>query len=375
MYSGVPEAEKPAYDPKIWTNQTDAIELVLATARLIARRKPADRRVIIFRGRRGAGKTWLLHRLEELLKTPEFGKLDIHFLDLETPYDLNDLQQLLDSPRPQVLLLDNVNQASDQDLDILEDRALAPLASRPDTLIVMAEGGPAHFWASPLFREQSAEPDLEAFGRCDIEDQVRKIEAQNPGLLGNRSIDVDLVESYGGGFPWSTYILTLYLPDRKQALERCVAALLGGVDDDLWPPLMALCVLKGFDEALMAEFLPHYPPLGGTEWDMEACRDLRQRLLKTNLVGWHPKMRSYAIDEPVRLALEACLSQNAPGRWTDLHCAAYRLYGDWADKYPQVRGWWQALQTHHRTCLVLANFDPADCPQQLALNEEETDGD
>lgn len=375
MYSGVPEADKPTYDPNIWTNQIAAIELVLDKARLIAKHKPADRRVVIFRGRRGAGKTWLLRRLEEYLTTAEFSALDVRLLDLETSYDLTPLEQMLSQPRPQVLLIDNVNRASEMDLDILEDRLLAPLATRPDTLIVMAEAGPPHFWTSPLFREQSDEPDLKTFARQYIEEQLQKLRERDPEKFVDRPIDVDLVERYGGGFPWSTYILALYLPNRQDALERCVNALLGGVDAELRPHFMALCILKAFNEIYMEQFLPHYAPLANEIWNTVTCRELRRRLLDTNLVRWHSGMSGYVIDESVRLALEACLSESTPDEWQKLHCAAYHLYTDWADRFPHVSNWWQDLRAYHHACLARAKFDPADCPERLGLKEEETDGD
>jgi hypothetical protein len=342
------ESERLDYDPDKFVDREEALELVLDKARRIADGSPVGRRVTIFHGQRGSGKTWLLEemqcRLRELFKEHPFQALSA---DLTPDFDVNNLKSSVPGDRPLILLVDDVNEAEGPVLDELEQDVLAPLAQQGNVLIVLAERGRP-------FREKADEFDLLPFDRPAIEEQIQK---QAPNAAGH----LNAVETYGGGFPWSTYILARHLPAKLAALEQCATALLGD-EKDVAPYLTALCVLKAFDETRMEQFLPIYPDLPRKRWGYAACRQVREGLVKTTLVRYNADARAYVIDEPLRLVLEACLYERDFELWKKLHCAAYRLYAGWAKDYEQSRDWWTGEKQYHERCLQQAGVNPAQCP-------------
>ena len=270
--------------------------------------------------------------------------------------------------RPLVLLLDNVNEAGESYLDRLLEQVLAPRVQENDVLIVLAERGPPHFWPALEFRQKSDEIDLEPFEPPDIEKQVRKQAPATRAQLAE-------VESLGGGYPWSTYTLAWYLPDRLPALEQCAALFLEDMNGDLRPYFEALSVLRAFDETRIGPILRAYSPeFADRTWGYAACRTVRADLLATTLARWDGDARGYVLDEPLRLVLEAALRERERELWVRLHCTAYRLYQDWAESYPQSRAWWEQEARYHASCLAGAGLSPADCPEG-ERQEEGEDGD
>jgi hypothetical protein len=77
------------------------------------------------------------------------------------------------------------------------------------------------------------------------------------------------------------------------------------------------------------------------------------------------------LDEPLRIVLEALLREENPRQWRRLHCVAYRMYDDWADKYEQSRDWWNDEAQYHADKLKAADHNPKDCPEKEREEEEE----
>jgi hypothetical protein len=78
-------------------------------------------------------------------------------------------------------------------------------------------------------------------------------------------------------------------------------------------------------------------------------RELRDRLLETNLVRWQDKR--YVLDEAVRTVLEQYLKLQRPDVWRRLHECAADLYATWAQKYPGSRGYFDQRAVYHRSIL------------------------
>ena len=114
----------------------------------------------------------------------------------------------------------------------------------------------------------------------------------------------------------------------------------------------ALCVLKnGFRENempyLLAELRNTKPE--GSEYSISAMRELRDRLMETNLVRWQDKR--YVLDEAVRTVFEQHLKLQRPDVWRRLHACAADLYATWAQKYPGSRGYFEPRTAYHRSVL------------------------
>jgi hypothetical protein len=298
-----------------------------------------------------------------------------------------DVKQKLESEPHLVicLILDSVFETNWSFLDQLERYLLAAFAALPRVLIVMTGRGRPYLWKSPYLRTERDEQSLTPFSVEQVVKQIRRSLSNAPDLspavaglsdealtrLAQRVIDL------GGGYPLTNELLASAFVrqalDRmagdeslEQALDRetidarvleDVANLLlevvpGDRRHRLREAFDALCVLKdGFRENempyLLAELRNTKPE--GSAYSISAMRELRDRLLETNLVRWQDKR--YVLDEAVRTVLEQRLKLQRKDVWRRLHECAADLYATWAQKYPGSRGYFDQRAVYHRSIL------------------------
>ncbi len=358
--------DKLPFDPAKFVDREEPLGLVLEKAGRIADGFSVERRVVIFHGERGAGKTWLLQGLEHRLHRGFSSSFVPHRVTLKEGIEVEAFESEIPRQRPLILLLDDVNEMSESLLKRLQDRVLAPLVQEDDVLIVLTERGRPHYWTAPEFREKADEFDLEPFEPDDTETQI---EIQVP----RAATKAPIVAARTGGYPWANYVLARYLPDEESGLERCVELFLQDVDEALWPYFRVLSILQAFDETRMRCILPVYPLFASETWNYRACRDKRKALVDTTLAEWQEGKRGYVLDDPLRLVLEALLLRRNLCQWQVLHCAAYRLYKRWSETYEQSRGWWIQEAKYHADKLKGIDYNPEDCPRGEDQEEEEND--
>ena len=298
-----------------------------------------------------------------------------------------DVKQKLESEPNLVicLILDSVFETNWSFLDHLERYLLAAFAALPRVLIVMTGRGRPYLWKSPYLRTERDEQSLTPFSVEQVVKQIRRSLSNAPNLspavaglsdealtrLAQRVIDL------GGGYPLTNELLASAFVrqalDRmagdeslEQALDRetidasvledVANRLLEVVPEDrrhrLREAFDALCVLKdGFCENempyLLAELRNTKPE--GSAYSISAMRELRDRLLETNLVRWQDKR--YVLDEAVRTVLEQRLKLQRKDVWRRLHECAADLYATWAQKYPGSRGYFDQRAVYHRSIL------------------------
>lgn len=354
--------DKLPYNSNKFVDQEKALDIVLEKARCIAEGLSVERRVVIFHGQRGAGKTWLLRELKHRLRK----YVVPYLLVLGGEVKVDAIRSKIPDKRPLVLLLDEVNTPDGTFLDELLERVLAPLVQESDVLIVLAERGQPHYWPAPEFREKSDEFDLKPF---TPEDTKRQIKLQ----ISKAEEESDIVVSRTGGYPWANYILASHLPDEKGGLERCAELFLQDVKKELWPYFKTLSILQAFDETRMELILPVYPPFADQTWDYAACRDMREALVNTTLAEWREEARGYVLDEPLRIVLETLLQKQDSDLWRHLHLAAYRMYDDWTEKYEQSSDWWNDEAQYHADKLKATGHSPKDWSEKEREEEEEND--
>ena len=331
--------QKLDYSHEKFVDREEALELVLDKARRIAQGEREERRVILFHGQRGSGKTWLLHEIEAL--KPEGVSCCRHRLPAGISIETI-RQEAASQPRPLIVLLD-VDGAQGPELDELASRVLAPLVREEKILIVLAERGRGHYWLIPEFRDKSEEYDLEPFKREDMEEQVAR-------QVPKTAASLDHIEALGGGYPWSTYVLAMHLPDSVVALDLCIEMFLTRANKHLREPFTALSVLRAFDEERMVPLLRAFSKkFRDQEWTYRKCQDMLQGLLETTLANWNSERRGYVIDEPLRRALEARLLVQDPELWRKLHDEARALYGQWVQvqDHPYASEWWMQEMAYH----------------------------
>jgi hypothetical protein len=298
-----------------------------------------------------------------------------------------DVKQKLESEPNLVicLILDSVFETNWSFLDHLERYLLAAFAALPRVLIVMTGRGRPYLWKSPYLRTEREDQSLTPFSVEQVAEQIRRSLSSAPdrppavaGLsdealtrLARRIIDL------GGGYPLTNELLAGAFvrqaldsmpgdENLEQALDRetidagvleeVVCRLLEVVLEDrrgrLREAFDALCVLKdGFRENEMPYLLAALRNIKpeGSAYSMSAMRELRDRLIETNLVRWQDKR--YVLDEAVRIVLERHLKLQRHNVWRRLHEHAADLYETWAQKYPGSRGYFEPRANYHRSVL------------------------
>ena len=168
--------------------------------------------------------------------------------------------------------------------------------------------------------------------------------------------EIEQIWSRGGGYPFNNHILASHEPDEfPHALWECAQMHLDEVDGDSHDHFWALCVLTEFDEHRM-------PPLLATWWnetnipDLPGCRKIRVEMVATRLARWDSVRGAYVMDEALRKVLEEALRSNQEPRWRALHRAAYELYRDWAENYPNSP--WEVLRDYHQKSLPSETRNP-----------------
>jgi len=283
------------------------------------------------------------------------------------------------------LILDSVFETNWSFLDHLERYLLAAFAALPRVLIVMTGRGRPYLWKSPYLRTEREDQSLTPFSVEQVAEQIRRSLSSAPHLspavagLSNEALTrlARRIIDLGGGYPLTNELLAGAFvrqaldsmpgdENLEQALDRetidagvleeVVCRLLEVVLEDrrgrLREAFDALCVLKdGFRENempyLLAELRNTKPE--GSAYSISAMRELRDRLLETNLVRWQDKR--YVLDEAVRTVLEQYLKLQRPDVWRRLHACAADLYATWAQKYPGSRGYFDQRAVYHRSIL------------------------
>jgi hypothetical protein len=283
------------------------------------------------------------------------------------------------------LILDSVFETNWSFLDHLERYLLAAFAALPRVLIVMTGRGRPYLWKSPYLRTEREDQSLTPFSVEQVAEQIRRSLSSAPHLspavagLSNEALTrlARRIIDLGGGYPLTNELLAGAFvrqaldsmpgdENLEQALDRetidagvleeVVCRLLEVVLEDrrgrLREAFDALCVLKdGFRENEMPYLLAALRNIKpeGSAYSMSAMRELRDRLIETNLVRWQDKR--YVLDEAVRIVLERHLKLQRHNVWRRLHEHAADLYATWAQKYPGSRGYFEPRANYHRSVL------------------------
>lgn len=383
------QLERLPYDHEKFVDRADEVRLVVDKAQRSAASLHEERRVVIFHGARGSGKSWLLREIEYWLNETLPDDL-VLYLDLAefTAQPVDDAVQILihriwkaaetrtgrgtiqvrEDERLDVLaealvtavrrvgvlvlLLDHVDESSSDLLALLEDRCFSPLAVLPNALIVLAGRGKEYVWKRPELRLKSEERDLSYF---DLPCTREQIEKQVP----QPTPSADEIQALSGGYPWSNYILGIHHANKSAALDQCVGVLLhdlpvAAADMD---HLRALCVLHAFSDMMIPYmFSAYFNQPDHKNWEYRQCRQVRQALIQTTLVKWNEPNGGYVIDEALRRVLEHQLYEQDRVIWERLHTAARDLFAQWQQEYPRTAGRWEAEVAYHAGKLIRGPF-------------------
>jgi hypothetical protein len=410
----------PVYSSEAFVDREQEVELTKVIARQISRASIDGQQmsgssdppqIVVFRGERGSGKTWLALHLQRTVlpsipnvmpllinffpplvqQTPQANEWFADTLPDAEPLESEQLTQLtqrivewvagrvgattvpnaslreltnwlvrdveqLFHERVLALILDSVYEVSWDLLKELETYLLAPLAALPRVLIVMTGRGRPYPWESPYLRADVAEDQLHPF---DTEQVERQLYYQKPEAVPQAA----RIRTLGGGHPLSNFLLA-QKSNPADSLEQAAEALLAVVQSKerqrhARAYFEALCLLDGFREDEIPPMLAAYfdDPQYET-WTPPQTREERDGLLETHMMRWEGGR--FIIDEPLRLVLES-LVKAQPELWQRLHCRAYRLYEEWGRRFLKWRTYYEQRAARHAAALQLAGFDIQAC--------------
>ncbi|HEY76238.1 MAG TPA: AAA family ATPase [Thermoflexia bacterium] len=377
----------PEYSAKWFVDREDEIQTVLEKAKSLPSAPPQKERLLIFTGERGTGKTWLLRHLEKQLK--ELGTVDVFFLDLTkfweqepllavmeilreaaekilgsknlpggSPSDmvgafLDQLRRRLEK-RPLAVLIDTVYESPRDLLVVLEAYFIAPLANEPRVLIVMAGRGKPFQWRTPEVRLNLESKTLEGFKERYVQEQISK-QVRRPKL------DVSKIKQWSGGVPLVNYLLA---KRGERGLSEALDLMLEPVGEAerrlMRKVVERICVLRAFEADRIVEMFRGE----GEQIDLEEAGRVLGLLVEAGLAQHNYKRGGYVLDEPVRMVAERYLEVVERKRWETLHCTAYRMYEEWAERLPRsrTREEWEKEKKYHGERLKEREVNPEECP-------------
>jgi hypothetical protein len=403
-----PELSIPPYSPRLFVGREDEIKRVGETIHLLLDKEATSNiRTIVYRGERGSGKTWLaLHikrnlmahtkgvdslfinfypaadkyRGQEIAQEGEWFAVDLpskkdpallctellRWIAEQMKFDFlpnTPLQNLGDSimsgfeeylqNKAFVLILDSIFEANWEFLEKFETHFLGRLAALPGVLIIMTGRGRLYPWVSPYLRVDAEEYPLAPFN-------VEQIRRQTSGSTH----EAEVIKHLGGGYPLSNIILA-QIQETSQALDVVAQTLLSVAPPEQQGVLRrnfeALCLLDGFRDDEIPVMLAAYTQDPNLKWEIARIREEREKMVATHLVHWRDG--KFVIDESIRRVLENYLEIKPEGKelWRRLHCQAFHLYTQWAERYQKSGAYFTDKANWHKQKLEKEHFRVQDC--------------
>ncbi len=296
-----------------------------------------------FHGPRGSGKSWLLHRLRDVLPKTFGSRILVLFFSPDpadpdlagntlkealrqltlplprwaTMYDLACwlVQQCEERhPAPIVIIVDELDKVPVAPLQDLERYFLIPLSRVENVFLVLGSRVPRPRGRlnDVEFKRRVENVELPPFDEQITREQIERL-GENPALAP------DILRA-GGGYPLTNALLAYgWATDPNQALQQCADALLEGVEEYLRPYFWALCFLDSINEDRMGPVLAAWFNGSPDDWDRQRCRRILSDMVRTRLVQWQKWTSSgFGMDPAVRQVLRSAIQRNEPARWDRL---------------------------------------------------------
>lgn len=396
---------RETYEPRLFVGREEEIQKVLDKAERLCHNqgRPQDRRVTIFDGEVGLGKTWLLQRIfEALQKQPYKECLVAYQIDLSQPRQTNSgaydpvehlrsimrtfgkavlgitlyeetlpaaSRRLIESldqrlaGRCLALFIDEVYDANWDFLELFEEYLLGPLAIDPRVLITMAGRGRKFPFSTPELRLYADSKTLRPF---DPARTRALVERYNAAAIN----DVEQIQALSQGVP----LTASYLAKHPDALHETDAGHLDTMITCMLEPappelrltiraaLEALCVLQAFrDEQMIQTLLATYAQtdrgkslLAKERPNLISDEVVLRMLVYQGVARYELARGAYVLDEHLRhLGREFLLRCEPDHRtWRALHQAALDQYRLWTDKYDDPKGDWAADIEYHSKAIA-----------------------
>ncbi|MGB9890595.1 MAG: AAA family ATPase [Anaerolineae bacterium] len=365
-----------SYSPKLFVNREEELKILEDRVRALKEGRDGHG-VLILRGERGVGKTWLRSHFQDRLMQEKIHVIPIDLkeyvgkdptwtvaailqrVSIETGGpdkrlggDLAEMSRTLFrhlreflQRQPLVVIVDHVYESDWTLLPLLEDYLLGPLAVEQRVLLVLTGRGRLYPWKNPELSTMATsigEPEsrLRPFDQPSTKEQLKR---QVPSAVDR----AEEIYQLTGGNPLANYLIAAY--DLNQAMEGLLAPVPKEHLREIRGYLEALCVLRSFDEERIPNMLAaYYDDDSYRQWTYAQARRVREELIRWGLARWDPEQRGYVMDRIVRRLAERYLQTQKPERWRKLHQAAQKLYEQWENDYSATRDRWREEAEYHR---------------------------
>lgn len=274
-----------------------------------------------------------------------------------------------------VLLLDEVDALSFEQIQSLEDYLLDKILSLPNVIVVLSGRHLITGWREFVLRPDKVNViELSDFDYENTKEQIRAINPSFDNL-------VEVIHKISGGSPGNNMKIVGQLGDPSQFTEQKAINIsnkeikdsltsIGGegqetITSELQHALEALCVLQDFDkEYEMPIMLSAHPALNG-DWTVQRCSELLHNLSKVQvgsgkLIDWGREENALVMEEQTRFSLEKELIMRDKELWKTLHCTAMKMYNIWAKQFGP-ESIFADKADFHKDQLENAGFNPSEC--------------
>lgn len=404
--------ERTLFDPDAFVGRADEeigrspeVNLILGKVRQLCNGDGVEKRVTVFSGEAALGKSWLLHQIENELKSGTdscFRRVKTYRLD---PPDRSHIEDDFDATRevkkileafaqgvlgevireislPElsrhvmdltkkaldssflVLFVDAVFEADWNFLELFEEHLLGPLAIIPNVLIVLSGRGRKFPWATPELRFRADFRDLQPFTLGDTRVQIERLNRPELAI----SDRIDLIQEIGQGVPGATGWLVKdsgFLDNQNpETLDAILNHLLESVPETdrtkIRRNIEALCVLRAFDDDRVSKLVQVYEEAtGGSPENLPlthgASVNIQKNLVHEAFAQYQNAQGAYTLDKYMAKLAEEYLKRQNYDLWIRLHTTAMNLYAEWVVKYERTKDRWVEEKSYHEEVLRSAS--------------------
>jgi hypothetical protein len=373
----LPRPKLPLYSNKLFVNRETEIAIIRHKVKAILDGNLLEKRTVIFTGEHGIGKSWLLHYLQEQVRSPAVAA---HYFNLESYFSQSEFatsvqqlctdiwQALFNSNMPAptslehathlliteikrqllhqvlVLLIDTVYEAPSTFLALFEAHLLQIFAINPKILIVLAGRGREYVFRSPELRLRADFITLPPFSQSVT---LAQLHCQLPSMVEN-SAKIHAITQGNPKANWllgtndySSLGLSLIIDEMLAPIQLSDKSLIRSY-------LEALAVPRRFDYSHVPHLLSAY--YADDKYERLARREVRNifdKLLDPGLIYWNTNQLAYTIHDPTRYLLLQYLKGTQVERWRRLQLACMELYQTWVSGRPRNWEQWQSELEYH----------------------------
>lgn len=280
-----------------------------------------------------------------------------------------------------ILLLDDADQLNAEDLAVIEQQIVEPLALTEGALIILTGRNRVARWnrfevrrklmpteqthLNPFTKEQIRQL-IKSFQSSAPLDEIHKYSAGNPQLAAEM---ISRAAMWGKEEEESEKSWRRNHQKVLDLLQEFEDHLLEGIKDDLKLILLTIFPLRFYRMEALHSMLNPKKEASKSQPDIYYLRILRRFDAETNVVWWDFQHRAYVTSPVIRqlidrkTQLKSRIKQSSD--YVDAHLSAYHMYEELADQARHISEDYLIEMLYHMACLYAADEDKASLTTRL----------